>query len=470
MNRDVDVAIIGAGTAGLSAYKEARKVTENIVVVDKGPLGTTCARVGCMPSKVLLQAANYYHHRHHFKPMGIYGEEHVQVKIPDVLAHVRDERDRFTQSVVEFTKSLGDNLICEEAKLLSKDVIQVGNQRIQAKSIILATGSESIIPESWNFFKTKLLTSETLFEQNDLPNELAVIGAGSIGLEFGQALSRLGIKLSVYNEGSFIGGLTDPKVNKAATEIFKQEFSLVLNEKVSLTMENGSLMIVGDKKIPVEKVIAAIGRKPNLESLGLKSIGIQHDEKGLPIFDKTTMQIQDTSLFIAGDVNQERPLLHEAADEGRIAGFNAVNSTQCFRRRTLLRILFTEPNIAVIGQSFKELQQEDIVIGEVDYSDQGRAKIMLENKGILRIYGKKKTGELLGAELIAPDGEHIAHLLAWAIYKKLTAFDVLQMPFYHPVIEEGMRTALRDLARQVEEQSSSFDLALCDSEAIHPLS
>ncbi|WP_133130988.1 dihydrolipoyl dehydrogenase [Legionella yabuuchiae] len=470
MAREVDVAIIGAGTAGLSAYKEVKKNTNNVVVIDRGPLGTTCARVGCMPSKVLLQAANYYHHRHHFKTMGIYGADSVHVKISDVLAHVREMRDRFTQSVVEFTKSLDDHFICGEAQLIAKDLIQVGQQQIQAKSIILATGSRSVVPESWRFFKDKLLTSETIFEQQDLPNELAVIGAGSIGLEFGQALSRLGIKLTIYNEGNFIGGLTDPKVNEVAVDVFKEEFSLVLNEKVSLTMENGSLMIVRDKKTPIEKVIAAIGRKPNLDGLGLTALGIVHDEKKLPVFDKTTMQIKDTSLFIAGDVNQERPLLHEAADEGRIAGFNAVNSTQCFRRRTPLRILFTEPNIAVIGQSFKELKEETIVIGEVDYSNQGRAKIMQENKGILRIYGKKKTGELLGAELIAPDGEHMAHLLAWAIFKKLTAFEVLQMPFYHPVIEEGMRTALRDLARQVEAQSSSFDLAMCDSEAVHPLS
>lgn len=470
MNKEIDVAIIGAGTAGLSAFKEASKFSKKVVIIDKGPLGTTCARVGCMPSKILIQAANYFHHRHYFAAMGIRGDDKLSVEIPDVLAYVRQMRDQFTAGVVKYTQSLGEQFICGEARLISPEEIKVGNQIIRAKAIIIATGSHSVVPKPWRDFDDKILTSETIFEQNNLPNDIAVIGAGSIGLEFGQALARLGINIVMFNASAHIGGLSDPRVNETAVNLFRDAFPMHLNEKVALTEDDGRLIVAEKNNQVFDRVVAAMGRAPNIDSLGLKELDIPFTEQGIPKYDKTTMQIDHCSIFLAGDVNQARPLLHEAADEGRIAGFNATHSVECFHRRTPLRILFTEPNIAVVGQGFSELDKKNTVIGGVSFSDQGRAKIMRQNNGLLRVYGHKKTGKLLGAEMIAPDGEHMAHLLAWATFKELTVFDVLQMPFYHPVVEEGMRTALRDLASQVEEQSSAFDLAMCDSEALPPLS
>jgi len=459
MDKKVDVVIIGAGSAGLSAFKEANKYTKNILVIDKGPLGSTCARVGCMPSKTLIQVANYFHDRQNFARQGIRGAEKLTVSMPDVLSYVRTLRDKFTEGVIAFTKSLGDQFLCGEARFINPDTLQVGRLKISSKATIIATGSQSFIPDEWLEFKDRILTSESIFEQNDLASDIAVIGAGSIGLEFGQALARLGVNISAYHNGQFIGGLSDPKVNEVAIKIFNDEFPLYLKKEVSLT-----------EKFPAAQVIASIGRKPNIDSLGLKALGIPFDSTGIPVFDKTTMQIQGFPIYIAGDVNKIRPLLHEAADEGRIAGYNATNKSQGFQRRTPVRIIFTEPNIAVVGSAFHALEENTYVTGEVDFSDQGRAKIKHHNKGLLRVYGSKKSGELLGAELIAPGGEHLAHLLAWAIQQKLTAFDVLQMPFYHPVIEEGLRTALRQLTNQVECKLKPFELTMCDSEAIHCLS
>ncbi|WP_165474759.1 dihydrolipoyl dehydrogenase [Legionella nagasakiensis] len=472
MNKNVKIAIIGAGTAGLSAFKEAAKYTKDILIIDKGPLGSTCARVGCMPSKTLIQAANYFYDRHHFAEQGIHGSEKLSVNVSEMLAYVRKMRDDFTEGVIEYTQSLGERFIHGDAQFIATDTLRVGKQIITAETIIIATGSRSIIPDEWQTLKEKILTSETIFEQDELAKNIAVIGGGSIGLEFGQALARLGINISLYHATSFIGGLTDPKVNAAAVAALSKEFPIYLNEKASLISENNQLFVQAKQKLPIDQIIAAIGRTPNIDSLGLKNIDIPRAENGMPTYDETTMQVHNLPIYLAGDVNQFRPLLHEAADEGRIAAYNAANASKCFQRRTPIRIVFTEPTIAMVGKTFKELNQNpaSFVIGEVDYTHQGRAKIKGSNHGLLRVYGAKDTGRLLGAELIAPGGEHLAHLLAWAIHKQLTAFDVLQMPFYHPVIEEGMRTALRELNKQVKEKSSSFDLAMCDSEAIHSLS
>ena len=464
-----DVVIIGAGSAGLSAYKEAKKFTDKVVVIDKGPLGTTCARTGCMPSKVFIQAANYYHQRHYFESMGIIGQEHVKVNVAKVMQHVRELRDFFTEGVIKSTKAIGDRLINGEASFVDPNTVEVNGERIKSKAFIIATGSRSKIPKPWLAFEDDILVSENFFEQDNFPNKIGVIGAGSIGLELGQSLAYLGKDVNMFHARDMIGGLSDPKVNQTAITIFKKDLNLYLNEQVELNHHHDGLQITGKNNTPVQKVVAAIGRSPNIEHLNLDLLGVPCDERGIPKYDKTTMNIENSSIFIAGDTNADKALLHEAADEGRIAGYNATHNTQCFRRRTPIRMLFTEPNIAVVGQSFRELAGKDIVIGEVDYSNQGRARVMMKNEGILRIYGNKKTGHLLGAEMVSPSGEHIAHLLAWAIDKNLTVFDVLQMPFYHPTVEEGMRTALRDLEKQIEKKSSDFDLALCDSEAMDSL-
>lgn len=470
MDMKVKLAIIGAGTAGLSAYKEAKKYTDDILVIDSGPLGSTCARIGCMPSKLLIQAANFFYTRHHFNLHGIKGGEHLVVKIPEVLKYVRSMRDKFTSGVIEFTKSLDEQFLCGKARFIDLNTLKVNDQTIHADMIILANGADSIIPDDWQNFKDQILTNENIFEQETLADEIGVIGIGSIGLEFAQALSRLGIKISAFTAGEFIGGLSDPEVNAAALAIFRKEFPIDLNEKVSLIKENNQLQIKSSSPKAFNQVIVAIGIKPNLASLGLKELGIELDDNGIPKFDSTTMQIQNYPLYIAGDVNKSRALLHEAADEGRIAAYNALNESKCFKRRTPLRIIFTEPNIVVVGNAYKDLEKNCFVIGEVNFSDQGRAKIMHQNNGLLRIYGSKDNGRLLGAEMAAPDGEHLGHLLALAIERELTVFDLLKMPFYHPVLEEGMRTALRDLSKNASEKLNSFDLAICDSEAIHSLS
>lgn len=463
----VDLAIIGAGTAGLSAFKEARKVTKNIVIIDQGPFGTTCARVGCMPSKTLIQVADYFYERTYFEKMGIMGADQLKVDIKKVMIHVRQLRDYFTSGIIQYLDSLGDHFIKGHAKLCEPNVIKINQQKIIAKNIIIATGSNSVIPKEWQSFASSLLTSENIFEQDFFQEKIAVIGAGPIGLELGQALSRLKIEISAFHSHDFIGKLSDPTVNAAAIKILQNEFSLYIGNRVSVERNNDKFLIKNDKDtFTADQVLASLGKKVNLADFNLERFGVAVNSSGIPIYDYTTMQINNLPIFIAGDADQDRPLLHEAADEGRIAGYNAVRDKQdCFVRRTPLMITFTQPNIAIVGQSYHFLQDINFITGAVDFADQGRARIQSKNKGILHIYANREDGKLLGAEMIAPGGEHLAHMLAWAIQQNMSVFDMLQMPFYHPTIEEGMRTALQDIAKQVTKKKSSFHLVMCDSKA-----
>ena len=201
-----------------------------------------------------------------------------------------------------------------------------------------------------------------------------------------------------------------------------------------------------------ERVLMAAGRPPSLDGLGLDKLGVDKDDKGRYPIDKATLQLADLPVFVAGDANSLHPILHEAADDGELAAKNATCYPKLERqqRRTPLAIMFTDPQIAVVGQSYTQLQGCAAMQGEVDFADQGRARVQGVNRGRLRIYGDRENHRLLGAELVAPEAEHLAHLIAWAIQRELTVEDALALPFYHPVVEEGLRTALRELAKSLK--------------------
>lgn len=464
MNQDVDVAIIGAGSAGLSALREIRQHTENFLLINDGAYGTTCARVGCMPSKALIEAANAFHHRHRLRDMGISGGDRLTVDRAAVLRRVRALRNEFVAYVLERTQDLGERNITGRPRFVAPQVLEVNGTRLKTRRVIIATGSRPIVPQAWGAFRERVITSDDLFELEMLPPRMAVVGLGSVGAEMAQALSRLGIEITGFDGIECVAGLTDPVVNRAAVAMLKEEFLLYLGTNAELDVDGACVRVsAGTDTAIVDKVLVALGRRPNVQGLGLEQIGVELDEDGIPRFDPRTMQVGDLPVYIAGDVNGHRPLLHEAVDEGYIAGYNALRgSPECFQRRTPLSIVFTDPNIAAVGQVFGELNEGETVIGEFDFSDQGRALMAGENRGRVRVYADRNDGRLVGAELCAPRGEHFAHLLACAIQKRMTAQEFLRLPFYHPTMEEGVESAVRRIAKRLT-CAPGPDLALCES-------
>lgn len=461
MTREVDVAIIGAGSAGLFALSQVRRQTDNYVVIDGGELGTTCARVGCMPSKVMIQVADDFYRRKIFEREGIAGGDGLNVDVAEAMEHVQDLRDVFVDKTLGVTDELDEeHLIDGYAKFIARDTLEVNGQHIKSNNIIIATGSTPVIPNDWSDFSDSIITTNEIFELEDLPESMAVIGLGSIGLEIGQALSRLGIKVTGIDQLETVAQLQDPEVNKLTIETIGKEFPLWLGATADLKrVENGIKVTCGDKEVIVEKVFASLGRKPNLGGLGLELLSIEMDDRGVPIYDPLTMKIGSLPIFIAGDVNADRAILHEAGHEGRVAGYNASHKEiTAFKRKTKFGITFCDPNIATIGEQLSELNEAEIAIGEVQFGPVGRALILGKNRGVLRIYVQRSSGKLLGAAMACVKGENLAHLLAWSIQQGLTVFDLLKMPFYHPVIEEALQAALYSVLSELDVKEDVVEL------------
>jgi len=464
--KEVEVAIIGAGSAGLYCLSQVKRFTEDFVLIDGGELGTTCARVGCMPSKVMIQVAEDFHRRTIFDREGIEGEEHLSINQQDAMEHVQDLRDTFVdQTLSHSTDTLPeDKLIESNVRFIDANTLQTDDGEIvKAKRIIIATGSRPVIPQAWNAFADKILTTDEIFELESLPESIAVIGLGVIGLEIGQSLSRLGIDVTGIDQLNIISGLDDAQVNQVAIDTIGREFPLWLGEAAEITpLENGKLKVTaGDKSVEVDKIFASMGRRPNLDKLNLESTGLQISDNGVPVYNPNTMQLGNSSIYIAGDCNAEKPILHEAGFEGRVAGYNIMqDKPTAFKIKTPLAISFCEPNIVTVGAKLSELNEKTTAIGEVKMAPVGRALIMGKNRGLIRVYADINTGKLLGASMACAKGENLGHLLCWCIEMKMTVHDVLRMPYYHPVIEEALQAALYNLKSKLKVENSHWPIEI----------
>ena len=457
--RNVDVAVIGAGSAGLGAYRAALEWTPNVVMIEGGPYGTTCARVGCMPSKLLIAAAEAAHASELAPEFGV-NTGPILIDGVAVMDRVRRERDRFVGFVVESVNNIpaGHKLV-GNATFIDDNTLDVGGHtRVVAKRIVIATGSSPAWPKHFEAAGDRLIINDDVFDWNDLPESVAVFGPGVIGLELGQALHRLGVRVHMFGIDSIVGPLTDPAVRAYAEKTFAREFFLDADAKVTSIERSDEGVWISyvdadddTKTISVDYLVAATGRRPNVYGLGLENTSLPLDERGVPVVDERTMQIGDTHVFLAGDATNTKPLLHEASDEGRIAGRNAGRYpvVEAGFRRSPLSVVFSDPQIAMVGSTFVELERRNVVVGTVSFENQGRSRVMLRNKGLLHVYADANSGRFLGAEMIGPVAEHIGHLLAWSHQQQLTINDMLSMPFYHPVVEEGLRTALRDACSQL---------------------
>lgn len=454
-----DVAIIGAGSAGLNARREVEKLGGSWLLIESGEYGTTCARVGCMPSKLLIAAAEAAHHVETASTFGIRVQEY-SVDSRAVFERVRSERNRFAGFVVEDTEALpAGNRIHGQARFIDPTTLEIGNHtRVSAGRIIIASGSSPFIPPPYDGIREHILVNDDVFMLETLPQSLAVIGTGIIGLELGMALSRLGVQVAFFSHTGGIGPFTDPAVRDCVAGVMGNALDLRLQTRVTgaQVTDNGiDLEWTAPGTEPrtqtFEKVLVAAGRRPNLDALNLEAAGVTLDGNRLPDWDPQTTRVGNLPIFVAGDASGHRALLHEASDEGRIAGRNSMlyPDIEVHQRRTPLAIAFTDPQMAMFGVSHAELDPECTAIGQIDYSGQGRARVMAVNSGLVRLYAETCNGRLIGGEMFGPRVEHTAHLLAWVTQQQLTIREILEMPFYHPVIEEGIRTALRDLSEKL---------------------
>ena len=441
-----DVAVVGAGTAGLAAERSARANGASTLLIDRYFSGTTCANVGCMPSKLLIAASRARHAVERAEVFGITASD-VAIDGAAVMERVRHERDRFAAATQKSIDEIPAAIrVKARAKFAGPGILKLDDGRsVDARAIIIATGSSPTLPDAFAALGDRALTNENVFELKALPKRLAVVGSGAIGLELAQAFARLGVKVALFDKSETVAKLRCKRVHTALRAIIKRDMNLHLGVDVTPELREDGVCIRWSGKSNGEAVfdhvLVAVGRPPVFEGLDIAKAELEQDEHGVPCHDRATMRCGGSNVFLAGDVAADLPLLHEASHDGAIAGRNAAAYPAPIRteRYVPFSITFTDPQVVSIGDA----EDDGAVSGTADFTDQGRARVEARNEGALTLYAAAPDGVLIGADMVAPAGEHLGHLLAWAIQQKMTATQLLQMPFYHPTIEEGLKQALR---------------------------
>lgn len=464
----VDVAVIGAGTAGMHAFHTARRAGAKVVMVDHGPLGTLCARAGCMPSKAVLYAAQRWSVLQGLLPAGATSALPAGHTTPQQLwQEALATRDALVAgNVRQLGKLAGADLLLAAARFTAPDTLTLSDgRRVQARAFVLATGSEAIKPEALVAeLGDALITTDELFYLPALPHSVAVMGLGAIGLEMGIALSRLGVQVVAAGRAPVLAKLSDPEVALAAAHYFGAQLPMALGESaIQVRKDGGGVhMQAGGLQHSAQYLLAALGRKPRLQGLDVAQAGVQLDAQGRPHMEPDSLQCAGSRVYVAGDASGGRALMHEAGHEGTLAAQQALRAlgdgdwaTLPVRHRTTpMALVFSDPDLAEVGLRFKQLPP-DAVIATVRGPDSGRSKLMNAPHHILRLYAERSTGTLLGASLMCGAGEHLAHQLAWAIQRGETVDSMLELPYYHPTLEEMIDTALRDLRRSLRGAASA---------------
>ena len=464
-----DTVVIGAGTAGLEAYKAAVATGAHCILVESGPLGTGAKRTGDTPMVALLAAARKCHAVYELERYGIKANFEFALDTEHVLNHVRAVRAKDTSEILSFIYQVPEeNRLIGKARFIDDHTVAVNNShQIKFISAVIATGSSPVVPYELSQYGVAggVYTTNEFFDLDHLPNSMAIFGSNREGLQIGQALSYLGVKVVVFGSHR-IWELTDDSVIDAAIDSFQQRFDLVLDSYTTAIEKNehGFGIYYLDSSnyenvLGVDSILAASVRYPKLEGLNVRALGLRLDRQGCISVDPLTMQTSVSHIFAAGEVTNLGMTIARARHDGQVAGKNAANCPQApvaVEPAFNINILPTDPELAQVGLSYDEVKLrakrgEHFVSSEVRISD-GIYRISRNDGGTLRLYCDVRTHLVLGAEMCMYRAGHIAHLIGMAIMQKLTIEQVASMTFFSPafeeVVQQACQLAIKNLARK----------------------
>lgn len=408
-----NLVVIGAGTAGLVTAAGAAGLGAKVALIERHLLGGDCLNVGCVPSKCLIRSSRVIAELQSAEKFGIKipGLNVHEVDFPAVMERMRALRARISDhdSARRF-QQLGVDVFLGEGRFISGKAVTVGDSILSFKRAVIATGARPVCPDIEGLEQAGYLTNETVFNLTERPERLAVIGAGPIGCELAQAMSRLGSRVVLLHNHSRIMNREDPDVSGILQKILaSQGIDLVLDCQITgVRHGNGGKTLhfsAGGRqdKMTVDQILVGAGRVPNLEGLGLETAGVQYDpRKGVLVDDR--LRTTNRLIYAAGDICMKHKFTHAADAAARMVLRNALFfGRSSLSALTIPHCTYTDPEIAHVGLSAGEAQRHGIEIDTFTrhLKDVDRAIADGEEEGLVKIHLKKGTDKILGATIVA---------------------------------------------------------------------
>ncbi|WP_027066689.1 dihydrolipoyl dehydrogenase [Maribacter sp. Hel_I_7] len=452
-----DVAIIGSGPGGYVAAIRCAQLGMKTAIIEKySTLGGTCLNVGCIPSKAMLDSSHHYEDAiKHFDEHGIEIPGEIKVNLAKMIARKQGVVDQTTKGI-EFLMDKNKITVYEGVGSF-KDATHVNikkndgkTEEIEAKNIIIATGSKPSTLPFIKLDKERIITSTEALELKEVPKHMIVIGGGVIGLELGQVYKRLGADVTVVEFMDRIIPGMDAALSKELTKVMKkQKVKFALSHKVKSVERKGDQVIVkADDKKGQEVVfegdycLVAVGRKPYTDGLNADAAGVKLDDRGKVIVD-AYLKTNVDNIYAIGDVIKGAMLAHKAEEEGTLVAEQLAGQKPHIDYNLIPGVVYTWPEVAAVGKTEEELKEAGVEykVGQFPMRALGRSRASMDTDGFVKILADKKTDEVLGVHMV---GARCADLIAEAVTAmefRASAEDISRMSHAHPTYAEAVKEA-----------------------------
>lgn len=441
-----DLVVIGAGPGGYEAAAHAAHLGRKVALIEKGRVGGTCLNVGCIPAKTFLRSSKLYHECRHAAAYGVRLGS-IEFDMPALVDRKSRIVGTLTKGVEGMLKRAGVETIQGQARLIARNAVQVGADRYEAANILLATGSRVAQPPIPGLRSESVLDSDTVFGLTRVPEKVAIIGGGIIGLEFACFFNEIGCQVSVYEMLPQIATGCDLEIAARLLQTMKRAgVQFQLSAKV-LGIEGSTLRYAdsggAEASVTADCILNATGRAPVVDGLGLEEIGVDFTPKGVKTneFGKTNVP----GVWACGDVTGRRMLAHAATREGIVAVNNMFGRKDRIRYQAIPSVIYTHPEVASVGRTEEELKALGIEYKKsvVPMAVAGRFLVEHEGaSGTVKVLAGAKYGEILGVHCIGDPSSEFIVAAAAMVETEMCVSEASEIVFPHPTVSEALREAI----------------------------
>ncbi|MEM7174871.1 MAG: dihydrolipoyl dehydrogenase [Chlamydiota bacterium] len=439
-----DLAVIGAGPGGYVAAIKAAQLGKRVVLIEKGDLGGTCLNVGCIPSKTLLSSAAMVKK---IRRADLYGIQTGEVSFDygkmkrhkdDVVTKIRSGLGGLLKANrIEVVRGTASFLSPKELKIKGED-----SQILVADKVIIATGSKPIDIPAFPCDHDRIRNSTSVLELTALPQSVVIIGGGYIGCEFASLFAELDVKVTIVEALPSIVMAQGKTVSQALTAAFQQRGIELKTQAAVASIDSSkqgvAVQLKNGEVLHSELAVVAVGRALNTEGLDLEKAGLTVGKRG-EISVNEKMETEVPGIYAIGDITAKAMLAHVASHQGIVAAANACGQQACLYYRAIPAVIFTEPEIATVGLTAEEAQEQGyaVSVGTFPFRALGKAVAAREDKGFAQVISDKKTKEILGAQVVGHEASVLIAEMALAINNELTLDCVIETIHAHPTLPEA---------------------------------
>ena len=429
-----DAIIIGAGPGGYTCAIKAAQLEGKICIIEKNGFGGTCTQRGCIPTKYLHSIGDIIRRSASARKDGL--KAHIELNYATVRSRMAGTVNRLASGITTLLESNKIDIMYGEAHMMSRNKVMVNDKSLETKNIVIATGSHPLCLPHYTFEKN-IMSTDTIFDLEKLPESIVVIGGGYSGCELSAILNSFGCKVSLIEAQDHLMPLQIEEIGKTVEKYMRLDGINVMTGSTVEKIFETAVVVAGGQTVEAEKVLVCIGRRPSINVGELSSCGVKFSDRGIAVNEEMRSTVQN--IFAIGDVTGIFELAHVASKQGEVAAQNIMGKGIKMDYRTIPACVFTYPEVAFVGRLEGKC-------GEFPLAASAKANCLGDTRGIFKVF--EKDGIIVGALIIAPHAGEMIGEAALAVRMHMKPQDISDTIHAHPTLPESLVDATRDIDSQ----------------------